>query len=170
MNTAAPPSSLAATGRGQFAVMGMIGVAVVAAAFAWWWNYQRGRRALELYGPQAATLIRTARRVEFRQPDSSASIDISQAPGLLNARASLLNDASYDWNRSGPLAHEPQFSVRFSDENRDAVVTFDFDNQTIVTSSTKKTAALIKRTADGWKKYLERQTKTANSTPQPAEG
>ena len=46
-------------------VAGMLGTAVVLAAFAWWWNYNRGRAALAFYGPEAAHLIRTAPTVEI---------------------------------------------------------------------------------------------------------
>src|SRR5262245_57471877 len=142
MSTPVSRADRSAAGRGQYVVLAMIGLAVAAASFAWWWNYTRGQRALEFYGPETATLIRLAPRVEFRQPDSGAYIDISHAPGLVNARASLLSDASYRWDRPSSLNHEPQFSVRFSDENTDAVVTFDFDNQTIAATSTRRTAAL----------------------------
>src|SRR6478609_5030981 len=99
--------------RGSVAVLAMIGLALVAAMFAWWWNYERGHQALKFYGADAATLIRTAPTVELfvsapaqersesgTEPASAAptrQIDISHAPGLIHARTSLLDDASYDW-------------------------------------------------------------------------
>jgi hypothetical protein len=170
MNAPAPRNTAVAVGHGQTAVLAMIGVAVVAAGFAWWWNYSRGQRALEFYGPQAATLIRTARRVEFRKSDSDAYTDISHAPGLLNARTSLLSDASYQWDRASELIHSPQFFVRFGDENRTVVVTFDFQNQNIAAPSTKQTARLAKRTADGWQAYLLRQQNMVDAKTRASDG
>ena len=91
--------------RGKLAVLTMFAVALAAATFAWWWNYNRGKRALEFYGPQAAQLIRTAPQVEIlfvgppRPADAGSAavdlvpggrivvrkIDISKAPGLIHA-------------------------------------------------------------------------------------
>ena len=44
---------------------GLLGIATAAAALAWWWNFERGRKALAFYGAQTARLIRTAPRVEI---------------------------------------------------------------------------------------------------------
>src|SRR2546423_4255155 len=85
-----------AASTGQVAVLTMITVAVMAAGFSWWWNYNRGRKSLEFYGSEAATLIRTAPQVEILRAEPETNIDISHAPGLINARASLLSDASYE--------------------------------------------------------------------------
>src|SRR5262245_39105325 len=121
----------APTGTGKTAVLAMLAVGVFAAVFAWWWNYNRGRMALEFFGAEAATLIRTAPNVEILRPDPESDIDISKAPGLINARASLLSDASYDWKASAPAQQSPLFSVRFSRGENSVVVTFDFENRTV---------------------------------------
>jgi len=148
------PTPASASHRGQFVVLSMLGVAVLAASFAWWWNLQRGRRALEFYGPEAATLIRTAPKVELLRDDEAVR-DISKAKGLLNARTSLLGDASYQWSSEGRFA-KPDAILRFTDGKRSALVSFDFENQTI--SANYKTAVLSQKTADGWRSYLARQT------------
>ncbi len=143
-------------GAGQRTVLTMIGVAVLAASFAWWWNFNRGRQALEFYGSEAATLIRTAPNVEILRPEPERDIDISKAPGLINARASLLSDASYDWSAAAPTQQSPLFSVRFSRGEKSAIVTFDFENQTISNAATQRTVTIKPKTADGWRKYLAR--------------
>src|SRR5262245_25534058 len=150
-------------GAGKTAVLAMLAVGVVAAVFAWWWNYNRGRMALEFYGAEAATLIRTAPRVEILRPEPEVDIDISKTPGLINARASLLSDASYDWSAAAPAQQSPPFSVRFSRGERSVVVTFDFESRTVTSSSTQRTAALRPKTADGWRQYLARRTQGQRS-------
>src|SRR5438128_2232722 len=97
---------------GQRAVLAMLAIGILAAVFSWLWNYNRERQSLEFYGPQAATLIRTAPQVEVLRPEPEANIDISKAPGLINARASLLSDASYEWSATAALQESPLFSVR----------------------------------------------------------
>jgi hypothetical protein len=153
---------------GKFAVLSMIAVALLAASFAWWWNFNRGRQAMELYGPEAATLIRTAPKVELLT--GGGVIEISKAPGLLNARASLLSDASYRWHESANGGH-PDAAVRFSDGQRFVVVEFDFDAEMATASSTGKSAKLMKKTADGWRQFIERNVAAhtkATKPPAPA--
>jgi hypothetical protein len=144
---------------GKIAVLAMIGAAVLAASFAWWWNYNRGRRSLEFYGAEAATLIRTAPKVEILRPEPEGNIDISTAPGLINARASLLSDASYDWSAPESRQESPLFSVRFSRGGKSVVITFDFENRTISNTATQRAITLNPKTADGWKQYLARHSK-----------
>lgn len=145
---------------GTRAVVVMFTVAVLMTAFAWWWNYHRGKQALDFYGPEGALLIRTAPVVEFLQPSPEEAIDISTAAGLINARASLLSDASYDWTVSDVRQESPLFSVRFCRGDQAVVVTFDFENRTVHASTTDRTARLVKKTADGWQNYLARQSKS----------
>ena len=151
----------ASTSTGRTAVLTMVAVGVLAAGLAWWWNFNRGRKALELYGPEAATLIRTAPNVEILRPEPEVNIDISKAPGLLNARASLLSDASYVWDAAGSAQQSPLFSVRFRRGERSVEVTFDFENRTISNSATQRVALLNPKTAEGWRSYLARQMKPA---------
>jgi hypothetical protein len=63
-------------GRGKLVVALIMGVAVGAAGFAWWWNYAGSRKALEFYGAQGAHLIRTSPNAEILvlAPLDSASI------------------------------------------------------------------------------------------------
>jgi hypothetical protein len=156
--------------RGQFVVVTMFVVAIAAAAFAWSWNYYRGDQALEFFGADGARLIRTAPKVEYLRSPSDESIDLSTAPGLLHARTSLLSDASYDWSAPDPRLESPQFSVRFSRGRSHVVVTFDFENRTIKSSTTGRMATLIKKTAEGWQAYLARQIEQSApvTPPEPA--
>jgi hypothetical protein len=144
---------------GQVAVLGMLALAVLAAGFAWSWNFNRGRKALEFYGPEAATLIRTAPKVEIVVTQSGNAIDISQAPGLINARSSLLSDASYRWDLKAEEPPPDAPAVRFSNHNKSVIVRFAFPAHGMWTSSTNRVVMLAPKTANGWKTYLERYVK-----------
>jgi hypothetical protein len=146
---------------GHAAVIGMLALAVAAATFAWWWNFNSGRRALELFGSDGARLVRSAKTVEIMATAGTNTLDISKAPGLLNARASLLSDASYEWQSTQPSPIDPQAAVRFRDGDNAVIVVFDFDTRQLNANS--RTVMLNRKTADGWKSYLERQLKAGEN-------
>lgn len=162
----------------------MLGVALAAAAFAWWWNYQRGHQSLEFYGSETARLVRTAEQVELLElepQDSSTGspssplpaaqslmvegqphavvrrADISQAKGLLHARSALLDDASYNW-KARPSDATPSYShaVRFSDGNRNAILAFDLTNRTVSLPESSRRATLIPKIVSGWQIFINR--------------
>ena len=167
--------------RGKLAVLTMFAVALAAATFAWWWNYSRGQRALEFYGPKAAHLIRTAPKVELLvlgTAESSAIeplpefgpvsqiVDISRAPGLVHARTALLDDASYDWN-AFPLPQVFRHLVRFSNGEDEVMLVFSEPRgRVMVAGSDKGSEQLVKKTADGWLAFIQRNTKQAEDRSQ----
>src|SRR5262249_48288752 len=109
---------------GQLVVLAMLVVATLAATFAWWWNYSRGDQALEFFGPEGALLIRTAPHVSLLAASESPEIDLSRAPGLLNARASLLADASFQWTEPQGNVAPAEWAVRFRRGDHSVTVTF----------------------------------------------
>ena len=162
MTFEAPPASTSRGASGRLLVVGIFGLAILASGFAWWWNFNRGHLALDLYGSEGAMLIRTAPKVEVLRQKPEGNLDISRAPGLINARASLLSDASYEWPATNLRQDSPLFSVRFSQGKRSIDVVFDFENETISNSVTQRLAKLKTKTAEGWRSYLARQVKAAN--------
>jgi hypothetical protein len=122
----------------------------------------------EFFGPEGALLIRTAPQVALVATATSQEIDLSRAPGLLNARASLLSDASFQWTEPPASDWSNTSAIRFSRGNRSVVVTFDFPARVIHTSSTNRSATLSSRTAEGWQNYLARQLSAANVGTQAA--
>ena len=166
---------------GQAAVIGMLALAVLAAGFAWLWNFNRGRISLDFYGPQAARLIRTSPQVEIlivggpesadgaqstsdfiamhgRQQPVFRRIDISRAPGLLNARTSLLDDASYATESSDVSAQSFSELVRFSDGKSEVLLAITDPDGLVEDVSRGKSMQLIKKTADGWRAFIDRNT------------
>jgi hypothetical protein len=165
--------------RGKLAVLTMFAVALVAATFAWWWNYSRGQRCLEFYGKDAALVIRTAEQVELLElvPDSPSPADgsvdriqvgsqtyllhrvtdISHAKGLIHARTSIVDDASFRWEaRPGDCQPRVQYAVRFTGHSR-ATLAFDFGCQSVWHVEQGKSAMLIPKVAQGWESFLTRQ-------------
>ena len=174
------------TSAGKVAVLAMIAVALVAATFAWWWNFNRGRKTLAFFGSQAARLIRTAPTVEILVvggPESTGGpastdvkvlvgnslfrvyrrIDISQAPGLIHARASLLTDSSYTGETI--LTAQGDFTeiVRFADDNGEVLLAFSKQQPDLHVVSDRKAMRLIPKTADGWRQFIERNVKQADA-------
>jgi hypothetical protein len=170
-------------GRGKLAVLAMLALAALAAAFAWWWNYNRGREALEFYGPEAAHLIRAAPTVEIlivAGPEARhspiglipragsplrvyRSIDISRAPGLLHARGSLLDDASYrlEAGKIAPPSSSFTEVVRFADGNKELLLAITYPDGSVLDISRGKSMQLVKKTAEGWRSFLKRNVETA---------
>jgi len=182
MSSADNRGSIASSGR--LVVLAMVGLAIAAAIFAWWWNFERGQRALALYGPQTATLIRKARTVEIFVPPSAKDrsspgsngeaarpttrqIDISRAPGLLNARTSLLDDASYAWKKDATQSSAGDYVlIRFVDDNDQAMLRIDFESGAVSLIPEGGQATLIKKTTEGWRSFIARCVEKEQSPPE----
>jgi hypothetical protein len=134
--------------RGKLVIVSMVVVALVAAAFAWWHQYQRGARVLAIWGPEHAGRIRLAGDCELWQlePHSADSprdlgdgltiggkwwtisrrVSVHGAPGFIHARQALIQDASHDWSTSRP---DPPprwtYALCFRDASGQTVVAFD---------------------------------------------
>ena len=93
---------------------------------------------------------------------STRQIDISRARGLLNARTSLLDDASYEWdsNKMQPSSGN-QVLIRFVKNYKQVAVRIDFDSRRLSVIPEGGQATLVKKTADGWRSFIARCVKNA---------
>jgi len=107
------PVASSGSAAGRHAVFAMVGIAVLLACFAVWFQWNQTRRCLALYGPTAARAIQTAGRVELwslvadeGRPRAATRLDVSRAPGLVHLRRGLVEDANFSWGSApgGPLA------------------------------------------------------------------
>lgn len=134
--------------RGKYIIVAIAVVALSLATFAWTFQYLRGRRVLELWGSEAALLIRVeADRVELLVLEDvpaddardetrldidgaerivARRIDLTGTPGILHARQALIEDASFNWSRQRD-ACQPRwpFALQFTQGERTATVAID---------------------------------------------
>ena len=170
--------------RGKLVVSSIFMVALLMAVFAWWWNYERGRKSMEFWGRDAALLIRQAKDVELLRlipvvtaGESAQTIDvgpvvyaveradISRAPGLLHARFALTEDASFEFYATPenggvlPTSYEDgnwQYAVRFNREGKSATVLFDFQNSRVGIAEEQRSARVIAKIVTGWQQFIAR--------------
>lgn len=137
------PSSAVSRGfaAGRHAVLAMLGLAVVLASFAIWFQWNQTRRCLALYGPAAARAIQSASRVELwslaapgERPRAVATLDVSRAPGLVHLRRGLVEDANFSW--------EPAAGGQRAAEDWDAALAF-------YESGSREPAAVVAVDLDG---------------------
>jgi hypothetical protein len=177
MNDASPPASQSSAVGGKVVVAGIFMVAAVATLFAWWWRYTNQREIQEFWGKAAQQTIGAAPQVEaFLAPaigsqaeltEALASlggekfIDLSRAPGLVHARHSLLDQASFDWPATAALSSDAPgnwtHGVRFTRSEHVATVLFDFDSHRLLHVESGKQGQLIEKSSHDWLDYLSRR-------------
>lgn len=171
--------------RGKFLVLGIFGVAIVLASFAWWWNLRQNHQIMSLWGMANVRLIRQAKQVELwdlAPADASSEDDanvverlivegtsyqilrrrhISQARGLIHARYALTEDASFDWTeRQQPDGSDQaswRWAVRFEEGSQAATLLIAPTSHRVRLLETKRQAAAIPRIIAGWEKLAERE-------------
>ncbi len=177
---------------GKLVVLSIFAIALLMAAFAWWWNRQAGRRALEFWGKDSALAIRDGQKVELLRlrPKNGRLVDlegfdlvetkdISQAQGLIHARHSLLQDASFDWSAkpaglSQFQTKEEVFAVRFSWQDVTTTIVFlDLSRGWIFHSESSRELILNAKSRSGWKLFISRYfpdeaSKTSQAPPAKA--
>jgi type II secretory pathway pseudopilin PulG len=109
---------------GKKLVLVVILLGILAAGASWWYRYSATRRSAEFWGPQAATLIRSASHVTLRSDEPSPNAegvdeadvprDVSQAKGLKNLRDALLLDSKFDWASTAKLDTDWSSSLVFA--------------------------------------------------------
>jgi hypothetical protein len=181
--------------RGKLAVLLMLAVALAAAGFAWWWNVERTKRSLALYGADGAWLVRNGRVVEILkivprneddlpaedQPEGgslmlgdskfavAARYDVSRVKGLVHARAALVDDPSYEWD-APPIATQSDafpWLVRFADERGEIYLAIDPGKRQLTVLPGGERVRLIPKIADGWQSFLDRHA-APTRPPEPA--
>ncbi len=162
----------------------MLAVAIALAVFAWYWRWQHGHRTAELWGPETLLLIRSAPQatlltletaadpeaptgeslsVAGRTYPVAATVDLANVPGLIHARHSLTEDASYEW---APPADNCQpvwtHALRLTSDKRTTTLLFDFDCHFIGKEEAGAVAEVVPRISAGWQRVFERALSAAS--------
>ena len=154
--------------RGKAVIVGIFAVALLLSSYAWWHQFQQGRRCRELFGTKAVQLIRLAPQVELlrlEQKSALAShlnppegtlriagdtvlisqhVEITGTSGLLHARHALLQDINYQWDasRSDCTSHW-SFALRFSQNGEDVIIAFDTKCNRVGLNGSENTGPLL---------------------------
>ena len=165
--------------RGKFVVLSIFGVALAMASFALWWNWGLGKRSLEFWGTEGGLAIRDAKKVEILKLKSPSKLnlddlgtrskdafsldvqetkDVTGEHGLVHARHSLLEDASFQWDQKVVTMIGPNwnYAVRFQHESKESIVMLDLNSGVIGSWEENRSIPLSPKTAAGWKQFISR--------------
>jgi hypothetical protein len=171
--------------EGKYAILAVLIIGLAGAIGGWWYRSQLQRRAIALWGLESAELMQHAPSVELlkltplsndaeRDAENRLSfgdarlgiaerIDVSQAPGLVHLRHSLISDQSFVW--SAPLdACQPHwpYALRFAGDKRSATLLVDFDCRQALLAE-RNARASIEPMAQGLEVFVNEQLETSES-------
>lgn len=154
---------------GKLVILAIMTVAVAAAGFAWWYQYQRGRESLAYWGSEGAYLIHHAPNVELLKLGRSEKTanqetvlgatvltvrELSQVPGLTHARQALITDASFDWQASPHTSPTWEYALRFREGERSLTIAFDLTAGYAQSLNQERPIRLVPTFSQGLQKFL----------------
>ena len=129
--------------NGKLLTLLMLAVAVAAASFAWWFQFDRGRRAIAYWEGTNAAVIRhgeQATLLELRptaEPADSGALEtleidgapyevnrrvsLDKAPGFVHARHAMIDDASYLWEQPPPETIQWSHALLFKNKAGESI-------------------------------------------------
>lgn len=173
-----------ATGRrglpGSLLVVAILGLAACLAAFAVWFQWTQTRRCLAFFGPEIASAIQVASRVEAwrlsptgvaGRPQATSRTDVSQARGLVHLRHGLVEDSNYAWTAEPLPGRQPaswDVALAFFMDGAPepaAVLAFDLDDAGAVTVVGRPGRISLGRLAPGLRKWMDATLAAPASRP-----
>lgn len=153
---------------GKVVVFSILAIALAMAGMSWGWNYLRTQKTLAFWGKEGTILIKRGPQVKtFQiQPQTAPKadnlvllkeVDISKAPGLVNARQPLLDDGTFEWSASptdAPATYT--HGVEFRQGENLQTLLFDFEKRLIFNLQTEKAVQAIPKIMTGWRNYSQR--------------
>jgi hypothetical protein len=150
--------------RGQIVIASIFGIALVAATFSLTYRYHQTHDVVLFWGPEAAQLIASPKRVELwklepcdsrgeeglqgdrlaidnRVYEAGEKRDVTHAPGFLNARSALTLNRSFKWD---PQGCNPVWShaLVFSHGEETALIVLSMNCEWVYSPHSKKTASV----------------------------
>jgi hypothetical protein len=129
---------------GSKVVLGIFGLAILAAALSWWYRFETAHESTKFWGPHFALLIVepsevtafTLKKVDDETDGSfpilsdkylrTDTTKLTDARGMIHLRHSIVNDGNYLWDK--PVeAGEWRYGLQFEGDDRSATVLFNED-------------------------------------------
>jgi hypothetical protein len=173
-----PPSS-----AGKYVVVGIFGVALIAATAGLAYKYFASQQPIAMWGADGVRTIQSAPKVlllNLAATDSPTETtlqygkqmlqvtgqqDISTAQGLIHHRHFLTEYVSY---QNPPTAATERrlwtHALRFQDGAREVTVLFDLQGKRLGNLQTQREVEIIPKIAENWQRFIERQAKINSST------
>jgi len=165
---------------GKLLTLGLIAIAIAAAAFAWWFQFSRGRRALAYWGGADAAVIRHGERAALLvigPEGKGAKLDIGgaeyeitrvvpldNAPGFVHARHALIDDASYQWDAAPPQSVTWTHALQFEDaRGRTVTVAISLTDGVLLPLTSNHPLTMSETLQSGLKDFFEEQDRQQES-------
>lgn len=157
---------------GKIVILTILGLALLATGYAWWYQRQRGQQILDFWGAETAFAIRHAKEIELIRLDAGddEAISLGEARGLIHARQALIVDASYDWESvANDVTPKWQYALRFSDEEKqtESSLWFDLDQELAGNQSGDHCVKI--HIAEGLRKFFEEQVAESDNSDESQE-
>lgn len=168
--------------KGKLAIVGIFGVSIGMAVFAWWYRYEQGNQSLAFWGSETAVLINGAQRVELLKLAESTgegesididgrawtveqAVDVSQARGMLHARHSLVEDVTFRWEESATgEAPAWTYALRFEGGGGKAIVAFDTEQALVHLVGSEQAALIQPDISAGFQRIFDRELSAGESS------
>lgn len=129
---------------GSKVVLGIFGLAIVAAALSWWYRFETAHESTKFWGPHFALLIVEPSEVTaFTLAKANQDTDdyfpvlsdkyirtdtkkLTEAPGMTHLRTSIAHDRNYLWEKPTTVNEWP-YGLQFEADGRSATVLFNDD-------------------------------------------
>ncbi len=130
---------------GSKLVLGIFGLALIAAVLSWWYRYESAHRSTSFWGPHFAELIaRPSEVTAFGLADEQSKEaldefpiidrtyyrqlprDLTKAPGMVHLRHSILTDGNYNWENPAST-DDWRWCLQFTDGGVTATLLFNDD-------------------------------------------
>ncbi len=163
--------------RGKLVIVGIVGLAVAAAALSTWYHYRHSHRALDFWSPQAALTIAEAPEVlvmqlaRVDQPQAAdraiefqggwwrivAEHDAKGARGMANLRRALVLDTTFDWQTQNDGQPQWQFAATYGAGSEATTVLFDFNSRQVARPERTRTALLDPAANSDFRQFFDEQ-------------
>ena len=145
---------------GKWLILGIFGLAFVAAAAAWVHRYYRTDFVRDRFGTAALQLVESSPQVEaiarYGETESGRK-DVTRAPGMLNIRHMLGSDFSYPEQEPQEMTLPTQWDLIFQDGQKSVTLGFHHDCKAVMLKEGGATATINDAAAQHLRAFFAEQ-------------